>query len=405
MAQIIYVPQTSYDDTQYAPPQQQQAAPQAQGGGGVGVGGLIGAALGGAALNRYGAKIPKLFGRGAPAPALAASAPAPEAPVPPEVPPAPSPQPAAPAEPPVDLTKALDPKAPPPTPKTGFAGRQPTQIGSGMPFGTKEATQAKQAAQDAAQAAAMANEGGGSRSAASSLFDEAGGMAMKGAGRLAAGAGGLATLLNAIHQSGIVAPAGGHGAAAVANAGPLTSLVEPAAMHASAQAAYHGLPTAAQGLIGLLGGGASVGARALDATDLPALAGGLGGYLAHGLGLDRLGGGVAAPAQAAQTPAEQKVVMSHNPDGSAAVTVNGVRHHPATHTVEDFVNNARAAGLTLDDLGKMYALHQHFSPQQNAAALALQEAQQAHQQGRPQPNDDFTRTLERWGLNAPALYP
>ncbi len=54
--------------------------------------------------------------------------------------------------------------------------------------------------------------------------------------------------------------------------GPLTNLVEPAAVHASHMAYNAGLPTAAQGLIGFLGGGASIGARALDATELPSLA-------------------------------------------------------------------------------------------------------------------------------------
>jgi hypothetical protein len=480
MAQIIYLPQPADDDSTVSAPTP-VAAPQQQGGG-VGLMGLLGAGLAGAGAAKYG-KVPKLFGRGAPAPAAAPQAAAAAAPVA-EAPPAPVAQPAAPAEPPVDLTKALDPKAAPPPPKSGFAGGQPTDVGPTQPFGKRQPglvsstgssgtllegppqsvipqitgparsipitgparpagllpappksgfgavtgddmaqiiaaraplsnapnaaafstsqAGARQTAQDAAQAAAMESEGGGS-SLSKLLGGEAGSIALGTAGKVAGGVGGLAALLNGIHQNAVIPAFTGNpnaGAKAVANAGPLTSLIEPAAVHASAQAAYRGLPTAAQGLIGLLGGGASIGARALDATDLPSLAIGAGKYLGHGLGLDQIGGG-AQPAQAAPAP----VTMQQNKDGTHTVTVNGVAHHPATHTVDDFVNNARAAGLTLGDLNKMYALHQHFAPQQAAQQQALAIAEQAHNQGRMS-DVDYMRTLERFGLaGGAALFP
>lgn len=503
-AQIIYIPQPT-DNTAPAPiaasaPAPVAAPPQ----GGVGLMGLLGAGTGGAALAKYGNKLPKLFGRGAPTPVTPAPAPVAS----PSAPAAASPQPASPSEPPVDLTTALDPKAAPMPPKTGFAGGQPTDVGAAQHFGKRtggvplklgapttptfnfqpvekpggpisttgssgtlldgppaplqitgparkipitgpaqpagllpsppksgfgavtgndmadiiaarapasnalnaaafstQQTEVRQAAQDAAQGAAMEGEGGGS-ALSRFLGGEAGSVTLKGAGKLATGAGGLATLLNAVHQNAVIPALTGDpnaGAKAVANAGPLTNLIEPAAMHASAQAAHSGLPLAAQGLIGLLGGGASVAARAADATDIPSLVGGLGRYLGHGLGLDS-----AAPAAPAAMPSPsdgKPVTMQRNTDGTHTVTVNGVAHHPATHNVEDFVNNARASGLTLNDLGKMYALHQHFSPQQNAATAALSMAEQAHNQNRMS-DADFMKTLERWGLQGgAALFP
>ncbi len=96
--------------------------------------------------------------------------------------------------------------------------------------------------------------------------------------------------------------------------------------------------------------------------------------------------------------------MSHSPDGSASVTANGVKHHPTTHTVDDFVSNARASGLTLGDLNKMYALHQHFTPQQNAAQMALANAEAAHN-ARQMSDADFQKTLERWGLGPACVVP
>lgn len=471
MAQIVYIPQPADDGSQVQAqaPAPVAAAPQQQGG--PGLMGLLGAGLGGAALAKYG-KVPKMFSRGAPAPVAAPGAPAAAAPVP-EAPAAPVAQPAAPAEPPASAAA--------PQPKTGFAGGQPTDVGSGKPFGKRtpgpisstgssgtllegppvtevpqltrpsanpqltgpakpaglltappkfgsggipegsmaEITAARappsnapnaaafstkqaglrQAAQDAAQAAAMESEGGGSM-LSRFLGGEAGRVTLRGAEKIGAGAGGLATLLNAVHQNAII-PAimndPNAGQKAVANAGPLTNLVEPAAMHASAQAAHSGLPVAAQGLIGLLGGGASIAARALDASDLPALALGAGKYLGHGLGLDQLGG--AAPAAAAP------VTLQQNKDGTHTATVNGVAHHPTTHTVEDFVSNARASGLTLGDLNKMYALHQHYNPQQKAQEQALAMATQAHNQ-KQMSDADYMKTLERFGLSGgAALYP
>lgn len=423
MAQIIYIPQPSADDTSYAPPQQQQApAPQAQGGG-VGLMGLLGAGLAGAGVAKYG---PKMFARGAPAPAAAAQAAPTIAPAPaaPTAAPAASPQPAAPAEPPVDLTKALDPKVPPPPPKTGFAGGQPTDVGSGQSFGTRDAVRARQAAQDATQAAAMESEGGGSV-LSRFLGNVAGSAPVQVASKFGKLAGYAGMMENAVHQNAII-PEFKHlfmggpdaGPQAVADAGPLTSSVEPAT--ARMMAATNNSTPVVRGAARIGGLVANSAARAADITGFPAGISAIGKYLGSGFGgqLDiptslgyigkALGGGGAQAAPAAPSPAapaQQPITMQQNKDGTHTVTVNGVSHHPTTHTVDDFVNNARASGVTLNDLNKMYALHQHFNPQQNAAAMALANAQQAHD--RQQTSDaEFNKTLERWGLlGGAALYP
>lgn len=494
MTQIIYIPQQPTDDgsqAQIAAPAP-VAAPQ---GGGPGLIGLFGAGLGGAALAKYG-KMPKMFGRGAPAPTVAPQAPQ-AAPVP-EVAPAPSPQPASPSEPPVDLTKALDPKVAPPPPKTGFAGGQPTDVGSGQPFGKRVGNPmssgtllegpppssipqitgparsipiagpaqpagllpappksgfgavtgddmaqiiaarappsnapnaaafstaqagARQTAQDAAQGAAMESEGGGS-ALSRFLGNVAGSAPVQVASKLAKGAGYAGMLANAVQQNAII-PEFKHlfmggpdaGPQAVADAGPLTSSVEPATAHMMVQA--NDMPPFVRGAARVGGFVANSAARAADLTGFPAGLSAIGKYLGGGFGgqLDiptslgyigkALGGSAqgapVAPAQAATQP----VTMQQNKDGTHTVTINGVAHHPSTHTAEDFARNAQASGLTLNDLGKMYALHQHFNPQQNAAAMALAQAEQQHNQ-RQMSDADFTKTLERWGLGQPALYP
>ncbi len=126
MAQIIYIPQPA-DDQNYAPqPPAPVVAPQPQPQGGPGLMGLLGAGLGGCGRAKYGGKVTKLFGRGAPAPAAVAPG-APEAAPIPEAPAAPAPQPAAPAEPLVDITKALDPQGRSSIPprRVSRAGRRP----------------------------------------------------------------------------------------------------------------------------------------------------------------------------------------------------------------------------------------------------------------------------------------
>lgn len=304
-------------------------------------------------------------------------------------------------EPSLETNSAVQPQAPAPAPRAARVVNPNSSLA------------VPQSADDAAQIAAANNEGMGGRRG-SFWGDESGLMklptmadvtpALRVGGKIAAGVGGAAALAEGVGQNGIIPLATGQGLAAtgqsaVRNAGPLAGAVEPAMAHMVANSIKQGDAPFFTGAKAIGAGAVGAGARLADMTGIPGAVSGVGGYLAHGLGLDHFApdaGGPAVPAVPPQASAKSPVVM--NGDGSHSI--GGQTFHPSTHSAQAVANAWAAQGYTLGDLAQIKAAH--APAQQIASDRILQELEARRQAGQIS-TDQYLQQIRQIALPATAL--